>query len=301
MPPEDDAAVAAWVREVLGDGSAGDGLVDLHTHFLPESVLRKVWGYFDQAHEHYGRAWPVHYRLPQDERVEVLRGFGVTTFAPLVYAHKPAMAQWLNDWVRAFAEQTPGALTTATFFAEPDAPQYVRKALDDGARVVKTHVQVGGFDPRDAVLDGVWGLLAEAGVPVVVHCGDGPIPGRHTGIAVFEEVLARHPRLTAVIAHAGLPQYGDALALLPRYPNVHLDTTMVGTAFTQEFAPLPPDWPARIADAADRIVLGTDFPNIPYAYAEQLAAIAGWASADERLGPGFLRAVLRDTALKLIA
>jgi uncharacterized protein len=41
------------------------GIVDVHVHFLPENVLRKVWGYFDQAQEHYGMPWPVHYRLPE--------------------------------------------------------------------------------------------------------------------------------------------------------------------------------------------------------------------------------------------
>jgi hypothetical protein len=30
-----------------------------------------------------------------------------------------------------------------------------------------------------------------------------------------------------------------------------------------------------VVDVADRIVLGTDFPNIPYDYATQLRAIAG--------------------------
>jgi len=150
--------------------------------------------------------------------------------------------------------------------------------------VVKTHVQVGGFDPRDDVLDAAWRLLAERGVPVVVHCGDGPIPGAHTGIAVFAEVLRRYPDLTAVIAHAGLPDYAGALALLCQFPNVYLDTTMVGTAFTERFAPLPTDWPARLAEVGDRIVLG---------------AIAGWA-ADPLLGKGFLRSVLRDAPLRLI-
>jgi len=223
----------------------------------------------------------------------------VVTFAPLVYAHKPGMAAWLNGWVRDFALATPGALVTATFFAEPGVEAYLRAALDDGARVVKTHVQVGGFDPRDDVLGAAWRLLAERGVPVVVHCGDGPIPGAHTGIAVFAEVLRRYPDLTAVIAHAGLPDYAGALALLSQFPNVYLDTTMVGTAFTERFAPLPADWPARLAEVGDRIVLGTDFPNIPYSYAEQLGAIAGWA-ADPLLGNGFLRSVLRDTPLRLI-
>ena len=62
----------------------------------------------------------------------------------------------------------------------------------------------------------------------------------------------------------------------------------------------PADWVPRLVDLADRIVLGTDFPSIPHPYAEQLAAIAGWAAADERLGVGFLRAVLHDTPARLL-
>ena len=161
-------------------------------------------------------------------------------------------------------------------------------------------MQVGGFDPRDPVLDPVWGLLAELRLPVVVHCGDGPVPGRYTGLDIFDAVLAAHPQLVAVLAHAALPDYEGALQLVQRYPRVHLDTTMVGVPFTEEFAPLPTDWPARLVDVADRVVLGTDFPNIPYEYAAWLRAITGWAAADDRLGISFLRAVLHDTPARLL-
>ena len=279
--------------------SVPGGLVDLHTHFLPDRVLRKVWAYFDRAEEHYGVPWPIHYRLPQHERVATLRALGVATFAPLVYAHRPGMAAWLNDWVADFAAATPGALRTATFYPEPGVEGYLAGALDGGARVVKVHVQVGGFDPRDDVLDKAWGLLAEAGVPVVVHCGDGPVPGAFTGLDVFEQVLRRHPRLVAVLAHAGMPDYAGAVALAQRYPRVHLDTTMVGTAFSEAMAPLPADWPGLLARVPDRVVLGSDFPNIPYPYGEQLAAIDAWAG-DPRLGEPFRQAVLRETPLRLL-
>ena len=276
-----------------------EGLVDLHTHFLPDPVLRKVWAFFDRAGEHYGVDWPIHYRLGQDERVATLRALGVTTFAPLVYAHRAAMASWLNDWVGEFADATPGAVRTATFYPEPGVEGYLARALDTGARVAKVHVQVGGFDPREDVLDSAWGLLAEAGVPVVVHCGDGPVPGAHTGLGVFEQVLRRHPRLVAVLAHAGMPDYAGAVALAERYQRVHLDTTMVGTAFSEAMAPLPADWPALLARVPDRVVLGSDYPNIPYPYDEQLAAIEAWSRHDG-LGPPFLRAVLRETPLRLL-
>ncbi|WP_020667879.1 amidohydrolase family protein [Amycolatopsis nigrescens] len=292
--PASDEDIPGWVRSL---GLAG--LVDLHVHFLPERVLAKVWAYFDDADRHYGTPWPVHYRLPEDERIAVLRKLGVLRFAPLVYPHKPGMAEWLNGWVAEFAGQVPEAVPTATFYPEPSAASYVDSALRGGVRCVKAHVQIGGYDPRDELLTPAWGALADAGVPVVVHCGHGPLRGSFTGLDVIEEVLRRHPRLTLVLAHAGMPEFHEAVALACRYPRVYLDTTMVGVRFTDQFSPLPADWTDLLARIPDRIVLGTDFPNIPYSYAEQLEAIAGW-SADDRLGSPFLRAVLHDTPAALL-
>ncbi len=61
---------------------------------------------------------------------------------------------------------------------------------------------------------------------------------------------------------------------------------MVGTAFMNRIAPVPPEVLARLADLGDRVVLGSDFPNIPYPYATQLAALTEWG-----LGEDWLRAV----------
>jgi uncharacterized protein len=276
------------------------GIVDVHVHFLPEAVMRKVWAYFDAAESHYGTPWPVRYRTGEPERVQTLGALGLRGFAPLVYPHKPGMGRWLTEWVTDFAARTPDAVPTATLYPEPDVTDYLGAAVAAGARVVKVHVQVGAFDPRDPLLRPAWGLLAEAGVPAVVHCGHGPIPGRHTGLDVFGEVLTEHPRLPVVLAHAGMPDFDAALDLVHRHDHVYLDTTMVGTDFSNRFAPLPPDWPARIAEVADRIVFGSDFPNIPYDYVEQVRAVAGWAAADERLGPDFLRSVLHDAPARLL-
>jgi hypothetical protein len=294
-PPDSDDDVPRWTSEL-----GLPGLVDAHVHFLPERMLDKVWAYFDQAGEHYGREWPIHYRLPEPERVAVLERLGVRRFAPLTYPHKPGMGRWLTEWVGEFCDAHPEAVRTATLYPEPDVTDYLGAAVDAGARLVKSHVQVGRYDPRDPLLRDAWGLLAEAGVPAIVHCGNGPIPGRHTGLDVFGEVLDAHPRLRVVLAHAGLPDFTGALELMRRHENVVIDTTMVGTAFSEDMAPLPPDWPARLAGFGGRVVLGTDFPNIPYPYAEQLRTIHAWAAEDDRLGLGFLRSVLHDAPSALL-
>lgn len=271
------------------------GLQDLHTHFLPPRVMAKVWAQFDSAGPKIGRPWPITYRGSDAERVARLRALGVRRFSALPYAHKPGMAEWLNDWAAGLADEVPEVLRSATFFPEPDAASYVERRIAEGTEIFKVHIQVGDFDPRDPLLDPVWGQLAEAGTPVVVHAGSGPVPNRHTGPGPVADVLRRHPRLAMVVAHAGAPEYAAFLELAERFPRVHLDTTMV---FTDFFAAIGAAYPAdllpRLRDLGDKVLLGSDFPNIPYPYAHQLQAL-------ERLGLGddWLRGVCWHNAARL--
>lgn len=271
------------------------GLVDIHTHFMPANVLAKVWAFFEDGRAGVGRPWPIAYRLPEEDRVALLREFGVRRFSALLYPHKPGMAAWLNSWAAGFAARTPDALHSATFFAEPGAPGYVAEAIGAGAHLFKAHLQVGAYDPRDEMLDGVWGMLAEAGVPVVVHCGSGPNPGRFTGPGPISAVLARHPRQTLIVAHLGAPEYADFLGLAGHYPDVYLDTTMAFTGFLERLAPFPAALVPALAAMRDRILLGTDFPNIPYPYLHQLEALTRL-----ELGTDWLRAVCYHNAVRLL-
>lgn len=270
MDTADEAAEVRRFRQRLGL----PGLVDVHTHFMPERVLHKVWGYFDALGPLTGGVeWPITYRSEEAERVAVIRGLGVRAFTSMLYPHKAEMAQWLNGWA---------------------VESYVREAIEAGTRVFKAHVQVGAYDPADEALDATWGLLAEAATPVVIHCGSGPMPGKYTGPEPIGRVLARHPRLRLVIAHMGLPEYEDFLDLAERYDEVRLDTTMAFTDFSERMAPFPRRALPRLAGLGDRILLGSDFPNIPYPYSHQLAALERLELGDE-----WLRGVCHDNGARL--
>ena len=274
------------------------GLVDLHTHFLPPRVMAKVRAQFDEAGPLIGRPWPLHYRDADEALVEVLRRLDVHRFTALAYAHRPGMAEFLNDWSAGFADRVPEVARCATFYPEESAAAYVAERIAGGAEVWKVHVQVGGFDVRDPLLDDVWGPLAEAGSPVVIHAGSGPVATEHTGPEPVAELLGRHPQLRLVIAHAGAPEYEEFLALAERHERVGLDTTMAFTDFFDEMgAAYPPALLPRLRDLglAGRVFLGSDFPNIPYPYAHQLDAL-------ERLdlGDDWLRAVLWDNGARLL-
>ena len=117
----------------------------------------------------------------------------------------------------------------------------------------------------------------------------------NTGPDSVARLLRRHPRLHLVVAHMGAPEYEDFLVLAERHGNVHLDTTMVFTDFFDRDAPYPADLLPRLRDLQPRIVLGSDFPTIPYPYHHQLEGLARLG-----LGDDWLRDVCWHNARRLL-
>ena len=211
------------------------GLPGLSTpRALPaERVMAAVWRYFDAGRGALRPALAGDYRTSDVERARDAARAGRANFhGPGV----PAQARYggiverLGAGVRRAHTGLRAERHVLSRSRPPPATSERRSRRVP--RVFKVHVQVGDYDPRDAQLDEVWGLLADAAAP-----GGGALrqrtdprprtPGRDRSTTV----LARHPRLTAVIAHCGMPEYAEHISLAERYPNVHLDTTMVGTPF----------------------------------------------------------------------
>lgn len=284
-----DDVTAFWQRLDL------PGLIDLHVHFLPPPIERAVWREFDNGGEKIGRDWPIRYRQPQLERIGLLRAFGVRRFTTLPYAHKPGVASYLNDWSRDFAADVPEALWSATFYPEPDAASYVAALVDAGVRVFKIHLQVGEFHLDDPLLVPVWEVLEAAGTPVVVHAGSGPVGNDFTGPGSMARLLARFPRLVLVVAHMGMPEGREFVDLAEQYDGVHLDTSMAFTDFFSDRDPYPRDLLPRLSALHERVVFGSDFPTLPFAYGDQLGSLAALG-----LGDDWLRAVCWGNGARLL-
>jgi predicted TIM-barrel fold metal-dependent hydrolase len=290
-----DADEIAAVRQIWS-ALGLPGVIDVHTHFMPKSVLDKVWQYFDSGGPLVGRRWPITYRAEESRRLQMLRQFGVLGFTALVYPHKPQMAAWLNQWSAQFARANPDCLATATFYPEPDAGDYVEAAIRDGARVFKAHVQVGRYEPNDPLLDRVWGILQDAALPIVIHCGSGPVPGEYTGPEPIHTLLRRFPRLRLIVAHLGMPEYAEFLDICENSAEVRLDTTMAFTPFTEAVMPFPPSQLARLRRLGHRILFGSDFPNIPHRYADAMGVLTRLPGIDD----DWLRAVFYHNAVALL-
>jgi predicted TIM-barrel fold metal-dependent hydrolase len=75
---------------------------------------------------------------------------------------------------------------------------------------------------------------------------------------------------------------------------------MAFTDFFEQAAPFPADLLGRLAALRDRVLLGSDFPNIPYPYVRQLEALGRLREKESGLDDDWLRAVCWFNALALI-
>ncbi|GAC1327647.1 MAG: amidohydrolase family protein [Candidatus Dormibacteria bacterium] len=264
--PQTDADVPAFIA-----GLGLPGIFDVHVHFMPERMQQAVWRHFDSLPQ----PWPIHYRSDDATRVATLREIGVPRYSALAYAHKPGMADWLNQFTLDFADANPAAIPSFTFYPEPGVSEYVAHALTRGGRVAKVHLQVSKFDPLDAHLGHTWEQLVETRTPVVIHAGavpDGSGGERWCGMDPVRALLNRYPGLALVLAHLGAPDYDDAVRLAEDFPQLRMDTAMTlvdGTGFD-----VPASLVTWLRKSPGRVLFGSDFPTIPHSYAAQVRGLA---------------------------
>lgn len=290
-PGHGDGSDGNGVRE--GDGPphalAGRRIVDAHVHAFPPRVFAAVWRWFDQ------HGWSVRYRLEAREVVRHLLDRGVARVVALHYSHVPGMARALNQFVADLARDEPRVLACATVLpGEEGARAILDEALGPlGCRGVKIHCHVQCVAADDRRLDDVYAAAAAHRAPVVIHAGDAPALGGYQcdpkalcTTEAIDRALARHPRTTVIVPHLGADQMESIAALLDRRPNLHLDTTMV----LARFLPMGATAHERVTDGErqrvldralaivrahpDRVLYGTDFPNVPYEWDRELKVIA---------------------------
>ena len=263
-------------------------IVDAHTHLMPERLFQAVRAYF-RAH-----LWHMQYEGTTEQLVDRLLEAGIDRFVFSAYAHRSGMAESLNYWA-ANVESTfaPYALGYATF--HPDdavaVPRLVAEAFGRlGLHGVKLHPQVGRFSMDDTRLFPLYERAVELRKPILIHAGRQPEPNEYVGARAFRRLLRRFPDLLVVVAHMGADEFDAFFDLCGEYEGLHLDTAMV---FNQHLN--GPPRIERILEFQDRVLFGSDFPNIPYRLESAIDAIR-----DLRLGRAIEQKLLCTNAARIL-
>ncbi len=270
--------------------STGPVIVDCHTHLLPDRLASAIRRFFvDLGVTEFG--YPLDHRTVLDRHV----ADGIGTVWNLPYAHKAGMARALNESMievtAALADHPVDVVPGCTVHPDdPDPTDDFHDAVDAGARVLKLHCSVGGYQPDDVRLRSVLDAAGARGVPVVIHAGHG-VDGFTAAdeLAPIGRVAELHRDTTVILAHFGHHAFDEAVMLLDDHPNLVADLTPV------VFSPVPIT--AEIADTyADRILFGTDAPNTGHAAADLVALLRSTGASTTTV-----ESILAGNAHRLIA
>ena len=280
------------------DDAEGDALpaglpdvVDSHVHLFPPAIFEKIWLWF----ERYG--WPIRYKLHARETLQILFDRGVKQLVALHYSHKPGLARDMNRFMAALTVDDPRIVGTATVLpGEPDAARVLQEGIDLGLRAVKLHCHVQCMAPDAPELDPLYRVCSDAGVPLIIHAGREPKspaykvdPYTICAAERVRRVLTRWPDLKLVVPHLGVDEYADYHRMMLEHDNLWLDTTMV----VADYLPTRPPR-ALLTDRPERLMYGTDFPNLPYAWDREVKKLASM-----NLPEATLAAMLSGTARAL--
>ena len=269
-----------------------DPSIDVHVHLHPERLARAISEVFAREGWHAAHGW-------DPARVaDSLAGHGVERFCFFSYAHKPGIARSLNAWIAATARKLPAGIPVGTLHAgDADILAIADEAIDQGLAGFKFHLSVQRFRADDARLVRFYERVVERGRFLIVHAGTMPYRDAFTGLAGFRAVMERFPTLRVIVAHMGAFDTEGFLAMTEDFPNLSLDTTMALTPMADRYLGGDADGipTALLVRYQDRIMLGSDFPLIPYPYEEERSFVARRALPD-----AVARKILHDNAVRFL-
>lgn len=264
-------------------------VVDAHVHLFPDPLFEAIWRWFDV------HGWPIRYELHTPQVIRFLLDRGVDHLVALQYAHKPGIARAMNAYMAEVVRAEPRVTGLAAVMpGEPDAKAILAEAFASGLRGVKLHCHVQCLPADDPAMMEVYEACVAHDMPVIVHAGREPKsagykcdPHAICHVDRVRTVLEAFPTLRLAIPHLGADEQAAYAALLDRHENLWLDTTMTLAGFF----PGEESSFAVVRAHPGRILYGSDFPNIPYAWDRELRRIAA-----RQLPEAHLRALLGGNA-----
>ena len=249
-------------------------LIDAHTHaFLPEdlNLLGERLSLLDSELDPGDpNKWQVFLPGDVDSLLAAEKACGVERMVLLPVSGRPERCRELNRWAAAAAQKHPEVIPFGMLHPGGPLEKDLASLLDLGLKGVKLHPMIQRFSLADRASFLMLGLIAEAGLPVLLDTMY--LPGMYRAKPhvrpIFQtlgydsctpEQVARaaraHPGLKIIAAHAGALYGWDLIEPLYGLGNVYLDISCVNGL-------LPERGLLEIIrkKGAERVLYGSDAP-----------------------------------------
>ena len=229
-------------------------IIDFHTHsFSPKVAERAV----NAIQTESGR---MPYTRGLVEQLETrMDEWGVDMACVLPIATKPSQQIVINDWAAKLPETHPRLIPFGTVHPDAeDIEEELARITELGLYGIKLHPDYQHFMVDDPYLDEMYELIADTGLPLVLHAGwDCYSPNLvHCPPERSLKLIKRHPRLKLVLAHlGGNDRWEQVLELLAGLDGeLYFDTSFTDNC--------PDELMTAIIrkHGAERILFGSDCP-----------------------------------------
>ncbi|TFF88117.1 MAG: amidohydrolase [Promethearchaeota archaeon] len=245
-------------------------IIDSHVHFFPSKLFKAIWEFFEVPDKNgTPQGWPVKYKMETEELVQFLKKKNIKNYTTFNYAHKAGVAEFINEWTYKFIKKHKNAIPFGCVSPEDqNRGDYTRKLFDEYEfKGLKLQLLVQNFYPDDERMSPIYNLVIERGKFINFHVGTAPYRNKYVGYSNFIKFLKKFPNIHVIVSHMGGFEYKKFIKLVDQYENLYLDTAMIfipENIFPERKSKLPDK--EDIISYSDKILFGSDFPNIPYDY-----------------------------------
>ncbi|MBU3916044.1 amidohydrolase family protein [bacterium] len=238
--------------------------IDFHVHLFPDKLFDAVWSTFATSYN-----WDVLYQYYYKECVTFLNQANVKPIVYSNYAHKEGVMEGLNQWNLKILDEIPDLYCFAAYHPDDSNALDLAEQVLQHPKVLGFKLQhlVQNFYPYDERLFPLYEMVKEKGKRILFHIGTGPIGNQYVGIKNFNKLLKCYPDISANIAHMGAHEYKEFIELLDDHKNLYLDTAF--TFFESADMGFNLDV-SYLEKYKNRIVYGSDFPNLVYPREEEV-------------------------------
>jgi predicted TIM-barrel fold metal-dependent hydrolase len=265
--------------------------IDVHVHLHPPRLA-------DAIERHFGeRGWRAAHPFTPEAVWATLRAHGIERFCFFSYAHRAGLARDVNRWIADTAQRLPGSIPLGTVHPDDgDRVDAADEALGPlGLAGFKFHCSVQRVRPDDPRLFPVYERVLAANKVVLIHAGTMPYRDSYTGLEPLRRLMERFPALRVCVAHLGAFDHEACLAMTGDFPHLYVDTAMALSPLAEPYVGTAGATTELLLRHQDRILYGSDFPLLPYPYAEEL----GFAEA-RGLDEGVRRKIFHDNAARFL-
>ena len=202
-------------------------IIDGHAHVYTEESAAKIISSFTELHHMEPTSSVGKGTVPDllSRMNECRSDYTVlANFAPIKSVERT------NEWTLSIAQEHPQLIPLVSVYPGLTVER-VKEWFEKGAKGIKMHNGIQGFDPADPGLENIYRFCENNRIPITFHCGETSRIhlNEYTDISHIVPVLKQYPAIPFIMTHLAAGDPDTFFKVAEECPNAIFDTSITMT------------------------------------------------------------------------